>query len=192
MKPAAAAAGVALIALGANVPRPGRTLSETLEAALADLAAEGAAPRAVSRFFRTPCFPEGAGPDYVNAAAALSWQGSARALLDLLHAVERAHGRERVRRWGRRTLDLDLIALGGAVLPDRASHDAWRALPAEAQAAEAPEELILPHPRMQERAFVLVPLAEVAPGWVHPILGASVAEMCRALPASQREEVVPI
>jgi 2-amino-4-hydroxy-6-hydroxymethyldihydropteridine diphosphokinase len=45
---------------------------------------------------------------------------------------------------------------------------------------------------MQERAFVLVPLAEVAPGWVHPILGASVAEMCRALPVSQREEVVPI
>lgn len=191
MKPEAEA-GVALIALGANVPRPGRTLRETLEAALADLAAEGAAPRAVSRFFRTPCFPAGAGPDYVNAAAALSWQGSARALLDCLHAVERAHGRERVRRWGRRTLDLDLIALGGAVLPDRATHDAWRALPPEAQATEAPEELILPHPRMQERAFVLVPLAEVAPGWVHPILGASVAEMCRALPVSQREEVVPI
>ncbi|WP_371039129.1 2-amino-4-hydroxy-6-hydroxymethyldihydropteridine diphosphokinase [Rhodosalinus sp. FB01] len=184
--------GTALIALGANVPRPGRTLRETLEAALSDLAAGGAPVRAVSRFYRTPCFPAGAGPDYVNAAAVLEWDGPPRGLLDLLHAVERAHGRERVRRWGRRTLDLDLLALGDAVLPDRATFEAWRALPPVAQSEEAPGELILPHPRMHERAFVLVPLAEVAPGWVHPVLGADVAQLCRALPDDLRSEVVPL
>ncbi|MFD2842150.1 2-amino-4-hydroxy-6-hydroxymethyldihydropteridine diphosphokinase [Paracoccus cavernae] len=85
-------------------------------------------------------------------------------------------------------IDLDLLALGGQVFPDEQGQTAWRDLPLEEQMRRAPEELILPHPRLQDRGFVLAPLAEVAPLWRHPIIGATVAEMLTALPSASFEE----
>ncbi|WP_306152224.1 2-amino-4-hydroxy-6-hydroxymethyldihydropteridine diphosphokinase [Roseovarius sp. MMSF_3281] len=181
-----------LIALGANVASGGEALEHTFDAALARLSELGVKELVVSRYYKTPCFPVGAGPDYLNAAASLAWDGTARDLVDLLHGVEAEFGRERVQRWGRRTLDLDLIAVGDCVLPDAATQDEWRALPMEEQVEKTPGELILPHPRLQDRAFVLVPLADVAPDWVHPRLGISVSEMVKALPGQARSEVVPL
>jgi 2-amino-4-hydroxy-6-hydroxymethyldihydropteridine diphosphokinase len=67
-----------------------------------------------------------------------------------------------------------------------------RSLPIERQMQEAPGELILPHPRMQDRAFVLVPLADVAPGWRHPVLDMTVAEMLSKLPTDEVDSVVPL
>ncbi|WP_243405030.1 2-amino-4-hydroxy-6-hydroxymethyldihydropteridine diphosphokinase [Pelagivirga sediminicola] len=179
-----------LIALGGNLPSEAGAPAETLRAALDALAGEGAELRAVSPFYATPCFPAGAGPDYVNAAAEIGFGGDARACLALLHRVEQMFGRERQRRWGRRTLDLDLIAQGAQVLPDREGYAAWRDLPGELQMTRAPDQLILPHPRLQERAFVLVPLADIAPDWRHPVLGLSVREMLARLPAGDVAEVV--
>jgi 2-amino-4-hydroxy-6-hydroxymethyldihydropteridine diphosphokinase len=147
-----------------------------------------------SRLYRTPCFPSGAGPDYVNAAFAAEVPGdmTPEAVLSLLHKVEAEMGRTRDTRWGMRTLDLDLIAFGDTVLPDAATQDHWRALPQETQRIAAPDRLILPHPRVQDRAFVLVPLADVAPDWCHPRLNLTVAQMLAALPAQDRDEVVPL
>ncbi len=184
----------ALIALGANLPHAGRAPMATLALALADLSVAGVVPLRTSHMYATPCFPAGAGPDYVNAAAALQvppgWD--AARVLALLHDIEHRHGRTRDTRWGMRTLDIDLIALGDQILPDRATWDHWHdLLPAE-QARIAPDRLILPHPRLQDRAFVLVPLADVAPDWRHPATGRSVSEMLAALPAEIRAEVVPL
>lgn len=90
-------------------------------------------------------------------------------------------------RWGARGIDIDLLAMGDQVAPNAAVQDEWRGLAPDRQQATAPDRLILPHPRMQDRAFVLVPLADVAPQWRHPRTGASVAEMLAALPAAERD-----
>ena len=184
----------ALIAFGANLPFEGTPPEITLGRARQALADEGLVVQSFSRLFSTPCFPAGAGPDYVNAAAVIEVpaESDAASILARLHAVEARFGRERVQRWGMRTLDIDLLAMGDSVLPDAKTQDLWRNLPPEAQAREAPTGLILPHPRMQDRAFVLVPLADVAPDWVHPRLGQTVRQMLAALPMADREAVKPL
>lgn len=184
----------ALVAFGANLPHGGKAPEDTILAAAETFAAANMPVRRMSRLYRTPCFPAGSGPDYVNAAAVVTLRHGTVAddVLCSLHAIEAQFGRERIRRWGMRTLDLDLIALGDSVLPDLAGFMHWLHLPADAQSREAPDRLILPHPRMQDRAFVLVPLADVAPEWRHPVLGRTVTEMRDALPADLLAEVVPL
>ncbi len=184
----------ALVALGANLPMGQRPPAETLVAALADLASGPLQLRAVSRFFATPCFPLNSGPDYVNAAAtfAVSDAMTPDDVLQVLHEVEARFGRERAQRWGMRTLDLDLIALGQCVAPDDATQTAWRDLPLETQKTDAPGQLILPHPRLQDRGFVLVPLADIAPGWTHPLTGRNVRQMLGDLPPEDRADITPL
>jgi 2-amino-4-hydroxy-6-hydroxymethyldihydropteridine diphosphokinase len=182
-----------LVALGANLPFDGQDPGETLRAAVAALAEEGLPVLALSRFFATPCFPPGAGPDYVNAAAILD-RGEVidlASILARLHRVEARFGRKRVQRWGMRTLDIDLLAMGDSVLPDAATQDHWRLLAPEAQIRTTPDQLILPHPRLQDRAFVLVPLADIAPDWPHPRTGLTVRQMLEALPQEDRDAVKP-
>ncbi len=149
----------------------------------------GAVIRDSSRFYATPCFPSGAGPDYVNAALRVELSGTARQALDILHEVEEALERTRDKRWGQRTLDLDLIACGQQVSPERTTVQHWIDLPLDRQLRAAPEELILPHPRLQDRAFVLVPLMDIAPQWVHPVIGKTVRQMHADLPAADRNAV---
>jgi len=180
-----------LIALGGNMPSAQGEPAQTLHAALQRLVQTGAVIEAVSRFYKTPCFPVGAGPDYVNAAARLMCDASPQDMLTMLHEVEAHFGRARVRRWGQRTLDLDLIAVGDVVLPDVSTYRVWQDLPLERQTQVAPDTLILPHPRVQDRAFVLVPLADVAPDWRHPVSGQTVRQMLNALSPEARAEVVP-
>ena len=184
-----------LVALGANLPSRSGPPEVTLREALGALAGEGLTVRRVSRFYANPCFPKGKGPDYVNAVAALapvSGDLGPNEILQRLHRVEARFGRVREERWGGRVLDLDLLAIDEIVLPELAIQEKWRRLPPEQQMREAPGELILPHPRMQDRAFVLVPLLDIAPGWRHPVIGATVSEMCAALSADARAELVPL
>lgn len=155
--------------------------------------AEGLALRRLSRFWHTPAHPAGSGPDYVNAAAVVATDLAPAEVLAALHRIEAALGRVRDgRRWQSRGIDLDLLAMGDAVLPDAATQDRWRSLPPEAQARLSPETLILPHPRLQDRGFVLAPLAEVAPGWRHPRTGLTVARMLADLPAQALSGMAPM
>jgi 2-amino-4-hydroxy-6-hydroxymethyldihydropteridine diphosphokinase len=182
----------AFVALGSNLGSDKGGRRRTLAAALGALRNAGIPPARVSRFFATPCFPAGTGPDYVNACVVLRDAPEPSALLAVLHRIEAEFGRARLQRWGSRSLDLDLVAQGDTVLPDCAEFRRWARLPPERQAHAAPDRLILPHPRLADRAFVLVPLADVAPDWVHPVLGRSVRQMLADLPERQRAEPLPI
>ncbi|MHA6346218.1 2-amino-4-hydroxy-6-hydroxymethyldihydropteridine diphosphokinase [Roseivivax sp. CAU 1761] len=184
-----------VVAFGANLDSPAGPPAATLTAAFARLGREpGLRLRAASRFFATPCFPAGAGPDYVNAAALFrDLEGrSSEALLAILHAVEAEFARRRTARWAGRTLDLDLLVHGDRVAPDAETEAHWRGLDPDRQRREAPDRLVLPHPRLAERGFVLVPMAEVAGAWRHPVTGRSVAEMRAALAPAALAEIVAL
>jgi 2-amino-4-hydroxy-6-hydroxymethyldihydropteridine diphosphokinase len=178
------------IAMGANLPSGKTSPKDTLNAAINDLRQQNMTIAAISPFYSTPCFPAGAGPDYVNAAIHLKCALSPKDMLAHLHGIEANHGRERLERWGMRTLDLDLIACGDSILPDLETFEHWYDLPQEDQRRAAPSVLILPHPRLQDRAFVLVPLRDIAAEWRHPVLKLTVNEMCNALAPEALAEIV--
>ncbi|AXC49441.1 2-amino-4-hydroxy-6-hydroxymethyldihydropteridine diphosphokinase [Paracoccus suum] len=186
----------ALLALGANLPSALGFPRQALIAALTALASDAEMTlTAVSRFFVSPAYPAGSGPDYVNAAAEIATPLPPEALLARLHGIEATLGRVRDAasgRWGPRVIDIDLLAKETQVLPDGATQDAWRALPDAVQRVQVPDRLILPHPRLQDRAFVLRPLADIAPGWRHPRLGADVAQMLADLPPAATDGLHPI
>ncbi|NJL49840.1 MAG: 2-amino-4-hydroxy-6-hydroxymethyldihydropteridine diphosphokinase [Leptolyngbyaceae cyanobacterium SM2_5_2] len=100
-------------------------------------------------------------PDYLNACAVLSTSLAPRDLLHTLLSIEQALGRVRRERWGPRSLDIDLLFYGDHVLTE--------------------PDLQIPHPRLRERAFVLVPLAEIAPDWRDPVTGLSIQALCQAV-----------
>jgi len=178
--------------LGSNATSRHGSPRDTLHKALKALDDGPLSVVRASGFYLTPFVPAGGGDDVVNAAVLLETTLGPEALLARLHAIEAAFDRERGVRWASRTLDLDLIAMEDLVLPDRETLEHWIALPPDAQKREAPGGLILPHPRLQDRAFVLVPAAEIAPAWHHPLTGRTLAEMRDALPAEDVAAVRPL
>ena len=173
-----------LIGLGSNEPWGHYNSSEILISSIYSLRQSNITVLKVSRFYKTPCFPKGLGPDYVNAAVMVRSQLDAPSLLEVLHLIEEEKDRTRPKRWGKRTLDLDL--------PNLQAYDEWRYLSQDLQKKVAPDQLIVPHPRLQERSFVLGPLMDIAPDWRHPVLGQSVEQMFSALGSQLREELLPL
>lgn len=184
--------GKALVSLGSNATSSVGGPAETLEAALDALSAGPCRILARSRFVTSPFLPRGAEPDVVNAVIGVETTLSPRDFLATLHRIEAEFDRVRTARWTSRTLDLDLLAMGSDILPDPETVRRWIELAPADQRKMAPDEAILPHPRMQDRAFVLVPAAEVAPDWRHPLLGATIRDMLAALPADEVSAVRPL
>jgi 2-amino-4-hydroxy-6-hydroxymethyldihydropteridine diphosphokinase len=160
-------AELALIGLGGNLGDP----AEQLRSARGELEGLGTI-EAVSSIYRTaPVGGPPGQPDYLNAVIALTPDeeyGEPRVLLDALLEIERRHGRARRVTWEARTLDLDLLAFGERLVSEPG--------------------LVLPHPRLSERAFVLAPLCEALPEWRHPLTGQSA---CKALAELPPARVVP-
>lgn len=149
-----------VIALGSNMPGAHADSPALLEAALAAFPAEGLAVLARSGWWRSAAWPDPTGPAYTNGVAIVETPLSPAEVLAALHRIERAFGRVRGDRNAARTLDLDLIAHGRLLLDEGG--------------------LIVPHPRAQERLFVLGPLADIAPAWRHPELGQTALELAAA------------
>jgi 2-amino-4-hydroxy-6-hydroxymethyldihydropteridine diphosphokinase len=159
---------VIVIALGANLPSNAGQPIETQQRALARLGELGVRVDRVSSFYETPAWPDITDPPFVNAVAAVHTTLQPVELLALLHGVETELGRMRSAPNAPRTLDIDLIDYHGRVVKDG---------------------LTLPHPRAGSRAFVLVPLAQIAPDWRHPGTGQGIAELLAGLPDADRDAV---
>jgi 2-amino-4-hydroxy-6-hydroxymethyldihydropteridine diphosphokinase len=155
----------AFVGLGSNLDDPARQLRRALDAlaALPDTTLH-----ASSRFYRSPPWGPIAQPDFVNAVAALDTGLAPPALMEALLGIEREAGRQRRERWGPRVLDLDLLLYDGLE---------W-----------ASDTLQLPHPRMHERPFVLLPLAELAPDLELPGLG-SLRQLIQSVDRSSVEAI---
>ena len=158
---------LAAVGVGANLGDVARSVRDAIDA-LGQL--PGTRLVQASRLYRTPAWGVTAQPDFINAVALLDTGLSARALLEALLDIERVHGRVRVdgERWGPRTLDIDLLLYGDAVID----------LP----------QLKVPHPHLHERAFALLPLADVAPEALIPGRGT----VRDALAAMKACGIVPI
>ncbi len=151
-----------LIGIGANLPSDAGSPRETCEAALVHLGRLGAAVTARSPWYESAPVPPSDQPWYVNGVASVQTTLSPAGLLAALHLTEAAFGRVRTSVNAARSLDLDLLAYND-----------------EVREVGAPR---LPHPRLQDRAFVLYPLRDLAPGWIHPILGETAADLAARLP----------
>ena len=159
------------VGFGGNLPHPRyRAPKATLEAALGALRTRGVEILRVSPWYRTAPVPASDQPWYFNAVAEISSPLTADRLLAELHAVEDEFGRVRSVPNAPRLIDLDLLDFRGEIAPG------------------VPGKATLPHPRMTGRAFVLRPLADLAPGWRHPVTGASIRALAAALPGDQITE----
>ena len=181
-----------MVAMGSNQRLSNSSSSDVLSAALSRIAVSVGHIVSLSRFFKTPAFPKGSGPDFVNAALVVRAQGSEDVVLEKLHAIEHELGRVRETRWGQRTIDIDLIAVEQNIVPNSETFKQWQLLHLSQQSKIAPDQLILPHPRMQDRAFVLGPMMDICPNWVHPVIQKSVSQMYDVLDSQDKAEVLPL
>lgn len=161
-----------LLGLGGNLPSQVGPPAATIAAAIEALDQAGVRIVARSREYRTAPVPASDQPWFTNEVIAVKTKLAPRELLALLHRLEAQFGRERREVNGARPLDIDLLAYDDRV---QAGGDG---------------EPVLPHPRLAHRAFVLLPLAEVARGWRHPITGETVEHLIAALPPDQIAEPI--
>ena len=158
-----------LIGIGGNLPSPRfGPPRDTLAAALVELEVVGILIAARSAWYRTEPVPQSDQPWFVNAVASLTTHLAAQDLLAVLQTVEGQFGRVRNHRNAARVLDLDLLDYRGQVT-ETAS-------------------LVLPHPRLHQRRFVLLPLAEIAPDWRHPLSGFTAEQLLARLAEKQLVE----
>lgn len=162
-----------LVALGGNLDSKFGTPRETQLAAMARLEELGNVITNRARFYKTAPVPVSDQPWYVNTVIEIATDLLPQDLLGVLQCVEREFGRERTgSRNDARVIDLDLIAYYDWVI--------------DQEAEDGRMELIVPHPRMDNRAFVLLPIRDIAPDWKHPVSGKALAEMIAKIPEDQQ------
>ncbi len=167
---------VILIGLGANLPGPaGATPLETLEAVLEDLDKRGVRVSRRSRWYRSAPVPKSDQPWFINGVAVVEFDDAPGNLLRILRQVEDKFGRVRRVRNEARVIDLDILAFGDMVETSGTGD-------------RAEGSLELPHPELQNRAFVLRPMAEVVPDWRHPVSGRTLDDLIAGLPPDQLVE----
>ena len=163
------------IALGANLSsKDYGTPKKCLEASLRFLHSEGVTTQKRSSWYRTAPIPKSEQPWYINGVVQVHYSLSSLELMSLLVRTEIHFGRVRNERNEARVLDLDLIDFRGEISKELAT--------------DSSPELQIPHPRLTERAFVLLPLSEISENWRHPLTGQHINELISNMPSNQEIE----
>lgn len=168
--------GFLLLGLGANLAGPWGSPRDTLRRTRRELSRSGLVILAASRIYETLPLGPGRQAPYLNAVLLLQSHEAPAALLRLIKSIERRAGRRQGARWGPRCLDIDILDYGSRRL-------GWP------QRRRQPGQLVLPHPEMHLRSFVLVPLLEVDPHWRHPVLGLAGRTLLARLPRGSRRGI---
>ena len=166
--------GKIYVGLGANIPSTVGPPLETVKAAVEALRNPQVEIVRTSSWYKSPAFPDPTEPEFANGVIEIDTGLDSSAFLERLHAIERDFGRVRERKWEPRTLDLDLLDFRG-----------------ERRSSADGDRLSLPHPRMQDRDWVLLPLRDVAPDWRHPRTGQTIEDLIAALPRPLTAQALP-
>lgn len=171
-----------IISLGSNVTSRWGNSDTTILQALRELESVGIKILRRSRLYRTHPYGYSDQPDFTNAAALIQTSRPPTVLLSLLKLVERRAGRQSTVRWGPRALDLDIIDYCGRIIdwPDGNNQAIKFKI----------SRLVLPHPGLEKRPFVLQPLLDIAPDWHHPVHGATAGQLLKRLRFAEMGRII--
>ena len=142
-----------------------------------------------SKWYSSASFLDEREPRYVNVGLEFNTNLKPVELLNFTSGLENKYGRKRQRRWDPRTCDIDILLCDQLILPSKLYFNKWLNLNLSDQIKLVPDELILPHPRLQERTFFLKPLNDLQSDWKHPFLNMNAKEMLDSLPPYELENI---
>ena len=182
-----------IVVLGSNLSSKFGNSAETLKKCVNDIRSYRAIKSVVeSKWYSSLSFLDEREPRYVNVGIELNTNLKPVELLNFTSGLENKYGRKRQERWGPRTCDIDILLCDQQILPSKLYFNKWLNLHLSDQIRLVPDELILPHPRLQERTFFLKPLNDLQPEWIHPFLKVKAKEMLDSLPSHELENIVDL
>ena len=182
-----------VVVLGSNLPSKFGNSAETLKKCVDEIRSQPSIKSLLeSNWYISSSFIDEKEPRYVNVGIRFNTNLNPIDLLNYTSGLEKRFGRKREKRWEPRTCDIDILLCNQLILPNKAHFQKWLKLDFSDQIKLSPNELILPHPRLQERTFFLKPLIDLQPDWIHPFLGMKAKEMLDSLPPNELENIKEI
>ena len=179
-----------VLVLGSNLSSKFGNSAETLKKCVDEIRSNSRIDSLLeSNWYISSSFLNKREPRYVNVGIRFSTKLKPIQLLNFTAGIENKYGRKRQERWGPRTCDIDILLSDQLILPSKLNFNKWLNLDLSDQIRLVPDELILPHPRLQERTFFLKPLNDLQPDWIHPFLKMNAKEMLDSLPPYELESI---
>ena len=179
-----------VVVLGSNLSSAFGNSAKTLKKCVAEIRSCLAIESLMeSNWYISSSFLDEKEPRYINVGIRFSTNLKPVELLNFTSDLENKYGRRRQKRWEPRTCDIDILLCDQLILPSNLKFEKWLRLDLVDQINLVPNELILPHPRMQERTFFLKPLNDLQPEWTHPFLKINAKEMLDSLPPNELENI---
>ncbi len=179
-----------ILVLGSNLSSEFGNSAETLKKCVDEIRYNsGIESLMESNWYISSSFLNKSEPKYINVGVRFSTHLNPRELINFTSGLENKYGRKRNKRWDSRTCDIDILLCDQQILPSRDHFVEWLKLDFSDQIKLVPDELIIPHPRLQERTFFLKPLNDLQPDWIHPFLKLKAKEMLDSLPLNELENI---
>ena len=179
-----------IVVLGSNLSSEFGNSAETLKKCVDEIRSNpDIESLSESNWYISSSFLNKREPRYVNVGIRFITKLNPISLLHFTSGLENKYGRKRQERWGPRTCDIDILLCDQLILPSKLYFEKWLKLDFFEQKELSPDELILPHPRLQERTFFLKPLNDLQPDWTHPFLEMKAKEMLDSLPSNELQNI---